>query len=86
MRACPICGVEVAPCDRYPRYVCANCARKAESPDGRPLSFGHVGLSGGYSAWFTDDGMPYQGHDCVIEGVRCRADEARFVGIVIQAC
>jgi hypothetical protein len=53
--------------------------------DGRPLTFFNLSFSGGYGAKYTDTGEPYDSHHCVIEGVQCQADEARFGGIVIQA-
>ena len=82
---CPICAKPVQSDARYPRCVCDECARKAVSPDGRPLSFSNEGLSGGFVAKYADTGEDYLSHDCFIDGVKCRADEARFGGIVIQA-
>lgn len=81
---CPICGTQVEPSPRYPRYVCARCAARACSRDGRPLQLGNAGLSGGFVARFADTGEEHPGHACYIDGVACRADEARFGGIVIQ--
>ena len=81
---CPICGVALEPVARYPRYVCRTCASRARSRDGRPLEFFNLGLSGGYGARYADDHAPYQSHDCFIDGHPCRADEARFGGIVIE--
>jgi predicted RNA-binding Zn-ribbon protein involved in translation (DUF1610 family) len=82
---CPLCGKELQPVDRYPRYVCPDCGAKACSRDDRPLAFFNLGLSGGYGARYADDGSPYDSHDCFIDGHPCRADEARFGGIVIEA-
>lgn len=81
---CPICGVPLEPVARYPRYVCNDCADKAASADGRPLKFFNLGLSGGYGAIYADDQTRYNSHDCFIDGQSCRADEARFGGIVIE--
>jgi hypothetical protein len=83
-QTCPICNRPVPPFERYPRYVCADCAGRVTSPDGRPLKFFNESLSGGYLAFYADDGTPYNSHECVIDGIRCYADEARFGGIVIQ--
>ena len=52
--------------------------------DGRPLTFSNAGFDGGYVARYNDTGEPYDGHDCWIDGVACRANEARFGGIVIE--
>lgn len=82
--ACPICATSLEPRSRYPRYVCSDCADRACSADGRPLAFSNVGFDGGYAARFIDTGEPYDSHDCWIDGVACRADEARFGGIVIE--
>jgi hypothetical protein len=41
-------------------------------------------MSGGYGAQYRDNQSPYYHHDCFIDGRRCRADEARFGGIVIE--
>ena len=81
---CPICSVEVPPNERYPRYVCMTCAGKAASADGRLLKFGNVDMSGGFVAHYADTGEEYPSHECFIGGVKCRADEAKFGGIVIE--
>ncbi|TNJ34409.1 hypothetical protein [Arenimonas terrae] len=81
---CPLCGVALPLIARYPRYVCPSCESRACSRNGRPLAFFNLGLSGGYGAQYADDHSPYDSHDCYIDGHPCRADEARFGGIVVQ--
>ncbi len=81
---CPICGKALEAIARYPRYVCEDCAARASSADGRRLEFFNLGLSGGYGAAFADDKSKYDSHDCFIDDRPCRADEARFGGIVIE--
>lgn len=81
---CPICRASVTPNKRYPAYACDSCAERVVSPDGRPLVFGNVDISGGFEARYADSGETYGSHICVIDGVNCRADEAKFGGIVIQ--
>lgn len=81
---CPICGTRRPHFERYPRYLCDACSRKATSAEGRPLRFQNLSLSGGYAAFYADDQQPYESHECFVNGVRCHADEARFGGIVIQ--
>ena len=81
---CPVCKKSVEPSQRYPLYVCCECARIACSQDGRPLEFYNVRLSGGFIAPFADTGGKYSSHICYIDGVKCYADEAHFGGIVIQ--
>ena len=82
--ACPICAASLEPQPRYPRHVCRTCASRARSADGRPLAFANEGFDGGYVASYADTGEPYDSHDCWIDGIACRADEARFGGIVIE--
>lgn len=81
---CPVCRRAVEPSLRYPRCVCADCASRASSFDGRRLAFANTDVFGGFEARYADTGEPYDGHDCFIDGVRCRAGEARFGGIVIE--
>ena len=81
---CPICGSALEPVPLYRRYVCSDCAARAASADGRRLDFSNIDLSGGYAARYADTGEPYDSHACWIDGIRCRADEARFGGIVIE--
>ena len=83
-QTCPICHRTVEPSERYPRYVCSDCAAQAKSQDGRGLLFFNESLSGGYLAKYADTGETYTGHDCYIHGIQCYADEHRFGGIVIQ--
>jgi len=84
--SCPICHAELSPNPRYPNYVCRDCAGKAVSADGRRLEFYNVSLSGGFQAVYSDTKEVHNSHECFIEGVKCRADEARFGGIVIERC
>lgn len=81
---CPICSTEVAYSERYPGYLCSSCAAKATDENGRPLDFGNISLSGGFAANYSDTGERRDSHICYIDGIKCRADEARFGGIVIQ--
>ena len=81
---CPICRVGVTPNPRYPSYLCRACASKAQSRDGRPLAFFNLSLSGGYGARYADTDDGYPSHQCWVDGIECRANEARFGGIVIE--
>lgn len=81
---CPICEKPLESVARYPRYVCDACCGRVVSADGRPLEFFNLALSGGYGARYADDGAVYDSHECFIDGRPCRADEARFGGIVIE--
>lgn len=83
-KPCPICSGPAPDSERYPQAVCRECASLATAPEGRSVQFYNAGLSGGFAGRYTDDNSPYESHECVIRGVRCWADEARFGGIVIQ--
>jgi ADP-ribosyl-[dinitrogen reductase] hydrolase len=81
---CPICGTDLRVESRYPKYLCHDCANKATDVDGRKLDFFNLNISGSYGAVYCDTNEDYLSHDCYVEGVKCRADEARFGGIVIE--
>lgn len=81
---CPLCGQARPEFARYPQAVCSACAAKASSADGRPLRFENESLSGGLKASYADDGRSYASLECFIGGVPCRAEQARFGGVVIQ--
>lgn len=85
---CPICRTEVRASARYPDYLCPGCADRAVDIHGRPLTFRNTSMSGGFKAIYTDDETPAEAvtrdHTVFVDGVRCRADEARFGGIVIR--
>ncbi len=81
---CPICSTALEVFERYPRYVCPDCADLAADAVGRRLDFYNLGASGGYGAEYLDTHTEYMSHECYIKGIRCWADEARFGGIVIQ--
>jgi len=81
---CPICSADVPYSERYPRYVCNSCHTRATDENGRSLRFSNVSLSGGFAAIYADTREERNDHVCYIDRIRCRADEARFGGIVIQ--
>jgi hypothetical protein len=82
--ACPTCGSPVWGGPRYPHKLCPACVLEATDPRGRSLRFANLDLCGGLEARYTDDGSLYEGQECLVRGVRCRADEHRFGGIVLQ--
>jgi len=81
---CPICGSSIPTSPRYPTAVCPECAGRAVDERGRPLRFYNRSLSGGFQAVYADTGEERIGHECWIDGVRCRADEHRLGGIVVH--
>jgi len=84
MQQCPICQKQVTPSERYPRYLCEDCAARAKSKDGRSLSFSNESFSGGFVAKYVDTSESHLSHECYIDSVQCYADEHHFGGIVIQ--
>jgi len=50
----------------------------------RPLKFYNESISGGFLGFYSDTNEKYDSHVCYIDGVKCRADEAYFGGIVIE--
>lgn len=82
--ACPICSVPLRKFERYPRYVCPACERKAMSADGRSVSFNNTSAFGGFAGWYSGTDESYDSNRCWIDGIECLAVEARFGGIVIQ--
>lgn len=83
MQICPICFKTVESSERYPHYVCNDCAKLARAQDGRTLLFFNESLSGGFAAQYAETGESYNSHECYIHGIKCYADEHRFGGIVI---
>lgn len=81
---CPICETEVTSSERYPDHVCSQCSARAADEAGRLLTFFNTSFSGGFAARYADNGEPRESHLCYIDGIPCRADEARFGGIVIR--
>jgi hypothetical protein len=81
---CPICASEMRHDPRYPRAVCRSCASRVTDAAGRPLELFNVSPTGAYGASYKDTGEDYPSHDCYIDGIQCRADEAHLGGIVVQ--
>ncbi|MEP6945834.1 MAG: hypothetical protein ABJA02_07950 [Acidobacteriota bacterium] len=81
---CSICNAQVPAMGRYPQYVCGTCYLRATDEDGRSISFSNVSLSGGFAALYRDTHEERHSDICYIDGIKCRAEEARFGGIVVQ--
>lgn len=81
---CPICKAPTYASARYARHLCAACELEAVDVGGRSLRFSNAGIGGGFRAQLADGSEVPDGHECFVRGVRCRADEGRFGGIVVQ--
>jgi hypothetical protein len=83
-QACPVCSAPAAVSPRYPRRLCPACVAEAADADGRRLVFGNTHLSGGFEAKYADTGETYAGDQCFVRGIRCRAQQGKFGGVVVQ--
>lgn len=81
---CPICKKEVDFNPRYPKYVCKDCFSKATDIHGKKLTFFNTSISGGFEAVYKDSNEEYKSNICYINGIKCKAVESRFGGIIIE--
>lgn len=83
---CPICQKEVAVNERYPNYICEECASKTTDKEGRPVEYFNTTILGtGCQGRYKDASSEiYNSNHCYVNGILCIAEEARFGGIVIQ--
>jgi hypothetical protein len=82
--ACPICGAPAKGSPRNANSLCPACVLELTDAVGRPLHYQNTGLSGGLEARYADNGATYAGIECFVRGLRCRAEEHRFGGVVVQ--
>ncbi len=83
---CPGCGAARRSFPRYPWHFCNDCARGAETRQGKKLRFQNASASGGFE-WSDDDGATWhqaRGVYCLIARRKVYVTEARFGGIVAQ--
>ena len=87
---CPICKNSVNPVPRYPSYVCRTCLDQSPpvTATGKQIRYGNIDFAGGIQSLVEGSGDWLQQNDCeaicYVKGRKCRAQEARFGGIVIQ--
>jgi len=81
---CPTCGAPAPSSPRYPRRLCPACVLEATDAHGRLLRFTNRDVSGGLEVRHADDGTLHEGHECLVRGIQCRAEEYRFGGVVVQ--
>jgi hypothetical protein len=81
---CPICNKGQNRSLRHSNYVCHRCVANAVDENGRRIRFANQSMGGGIVVYYVDTGEIRKSNICYISGVRCRADEARFDGIVVQ--
>jgi len=86
-RRCAICSApqpHIGPGTRYPRGVCASCQARAVAEDGEPVTFVSTERMSYGWARQRPSGALEDVSTCLIDGIPCRAEEARFGGIVVQ--
>jgi hypothetical protein len=83
-RPCPTCQREMMIDKRYPEAICPECMQKAADAHGRRLSFFNETISGGLKTFYAGTDEVYKGLDCYVDGIRCRAREARMGGVVVE--
>ncbi|MEI7851298.1 MAG: hypothetical protein WCH86_05655 [Kiritimatiellales bacterium] len=81
---CPICKTEVKSNPRYPTYLCADCATKVSDEKGRKLTISNASTPDGIEVMISDTGEIRESRECYVDGIKCRASESRFGGVVIQ--
>ncbi|WP_380166193.1 hypothetical protein [Jannaschia sp. R86511] len=88
---CPVCGSPALQAARYPRALCLACTEAARcQAHGLPAALGGESGSffGGFVPGHVDDRgrwEPCTGDGAVmVRGVRCRLQEARFGGSVVE--
>jgi hypothetical protein len=75
---------------RYPKMICQKCSNgetgKIIDSFGNEVSFGNIDISGGFTSYhkINNEIVKKEEHICLINNIKCYADEARFGGIVIQ--
>ena len=87
-QACPIFGAAVRENPRYPDYLCQPGARRTVDAEGPAVTHHNTFPSSSNliesPVTTYADGSRYMSQDCYVDGVGCRADEARFGGIVVR--
>lgn len=79
---CPICNKETRQNPRYPNYVCEDCSKKAVTDKSEKIRFYNTEGFGVTAK--KEDNSTYNNDICYIEGIKCKASEAHFGGIVIM--
>ena len=81
---CPICKSNVFPMARYKNYICEDCIERYPpvTEQNELIKFYNQDPSGGFIS--VVDGIEGKIQKCFINGIECKAEEARFGGIVIQ--
>ncbi len=87
-QACFLCGgtigVPMEAATRYPKRLCDVCHLELTDAKGRRVQFFNTHFGSGIKGSYVESGEPYARTDCYVRGVRCRAEEKYFRGIVVR--
>lgn len=79
---CPICDKNMIYSERYPKMICHTCIELTVNKNGESIKFYNIDITGGFISIVND--VKGEEHECYINNRKCRADEARFGGIVVE--
>ena len=79
---CPICNKNMMYLERYPKMICYECIELTVNKNGESIKFYNIDHTGGFMSVVND--VKGEEHECYINNIKCRADEARFGGIVVE--
>ena len=79
---CPICDKNMLYFERYPKMICHECVELATTKNGESIKFYNENNTRGFVS--IVNGVKGKEHECFINNKKCRANEARFGGIVVE--
>jgi predicted RNA-binding Zn-ribbon protein involved in translation (DUF1610 family) len=83
---CGSCNRYVQISTRYPKYACKKCVDKAVDKKGRRVAFYNITMDGhGCQGKLIDTEKFVRSNICYINGIKFRAEEAYFGGIILLA-
>ena len=80
---CPACGGEGRGVPRYPAALCYSCVSDLVDEAGRKVELANEDLWGGVRISVGDTVLSKDAK-LFVNGIECRAREARFGGVVVQ--
>ena len=85
-QVCPICFQNVQISTRYPKYVCNECQINypPKTENNENIKFRNINYAGGFESIVNNQITEPPIDICFIKGIKCKASEARFGGIVIE--
>lgn len=81
-KPCPICNKTMMNFKRYPNMICHSCVELATTKNGESIKFYNENNTRGFVS--IVNGVKGKEHECFINNKKCRANEARFGGIVVE--